>query len=67
MVLAGAGQHLARGQAAAHGIEDGGEMHGDEERQHRGGGALREEQNRGHGIFRPNARFIIARFSPAIE
>ena len=67
MVVAGARQHLARGQSAAHGVENGGEMHGDEQRQHRGGGALGEEQNRGHGIFRPNARLIIARFSPAIE
>ena len=41
-------------------------MHGDEERQHRGGGALGDEQDRGHG-FRPSARAIMARFSPAIE
>ena len=69
MVVAGARQHLAGGQAAAHGIENGGEMHGDREGQHRGGGALGDEQDRGHGTRAlPAARWsIMARFKPAIE
>ena len=67
MVVAGARQHLAGGQAAAHGVEDGGEMHGDGEGQHRGGGALRDEQDRGHRLAVPARAMIIARFSPAIE
>ena len=66
VIVAGARQHLAGGQAAAHRVEDGGEMHGDGEGQHRGGCALGDEQDRGHD-FRPSARLIIARFRPAIE
>src|SRR5690349_16121329 len=58
MVVAGTAQHFAGGQAAAHRIEDGGEMHGDGESEHRGGGALRDEQDRGH-VFHPNAREIM--------
>ena len=45
-VAVGARQHLARGQAAAHGVENGGEMHGDRERQHGGGQPLGEKQQR---------------------
>ena len=44
VVAARAAQNLAGGQPAAHGIKDGGEMHGDGEREHRGRGALRQER-----------------------
>ena len=66
MIVAGARQHLAGGQAAAHGVEDGGEVDRDREGQHRGGCALGNKEDCGHSL-RPSARLIIARFSPAIE
>ena len=65
-IAVGARQDLGRGEPAAHRIEDGAEMDGDRERQHEGGHALRQEQDRGHRAPRKPRRST-ARFRPAIE
>ena len=59
-------EHLAGGEAAADGVNDRGEVHRHGERQHRGAGALGDEQDAAVMRCRRNARCTIARFRPAI-
>ncbi len=59
-------EDLGGGQAAAHRIEDGGEMRRHGEGQNRGAQPLRDEEAGAHSCL-PNARRTSARFKPAIE
>ena len=65
-IAVGAGEDFARGQPAAHRVENGGEMHGDRESQHEGGRRCSSEQLGAHGRPR-RLRRITARLRPAIE
>ena len=64
-VAARAAEHVRCGEPAAHGVDDGREMHRHGERQHGRACALGEEENRAQRVL-PSIRATMARLRPAI-